>query len=247
MPQPRNLKAICGGGAILVMVLLCLGWYWLRPSPISPQVVWLPLSAPGAKTAPNWIQKIKYQYQALKWKLLGSSQGIALDFKYLSAPASLNLSQLKLPPQAFAGSNGLCAWIPAVADSKAIQALLQQTPGAQEINHPYLTSMSGIDCAMWTGADAVINGATQSLGFGLECTPIRARGGTQTRLGLHVTEAITVTNPNTLQTNKSIRTNLVFACQMQIPQGHDGIIIQPPSPAMHDQYLIVIVHAENAR
>jgi hypothetical protein len=241
MPIFKNHKRLGWGVVIAAIVLGFFFLQWMRPSPIRPHVVWLPPPALAAQPKPGWMQKIVYQYRALKWKLFGPGRTITMDFKYLSAPASLNLSRLNLPPLAFAGSNGICAWIPEARESQAIQTVLRESPGAKMINQPRVSCGNGVQCAMSSGTIAVINGATQNLGFGLECTPRQERGGLQARLEMCFTEAALAVN--SIPAQNSIRTNLAFACQMQIPPGHDGLIIQNPSQAVGDQYLIVFIHA----
>ncbi|MCX6927374.1 MAG: hypothetical protein NT154_29840 [Verrucomicrobia bacterium] len=182
--------------------------------------------------------------------VFGRRKPVILNLEVVSLTDSFRpaLTGLSLGPASSSLTNGLQVWLLGADQLKALRQHLKQTPGAETVSRPRMSTGDGMECGMFIGESVSLAGSPRQVGLALGCCPQLHRDFTD--LMTRITFSELVTNQAVASSGSlpliSVQTNLDTALRLQIPKGSGiflfdrgargasrkatGVIIDPPQP-----------------
>jgi hypothetical protein len=141
---------VIAGVAIVVLFAL------LRPAPPAPFVVLHgPFHFPASFR--DWVERYIPNKASWRWvwkteqRALGSRKPVLIQANIVSfadSPPTL-LTNSTLGPPNFSDTNGLCIWLLSSNQVRALRGELTQTPGAETLMRPRISTAEGIEASMF--------------------------------------------------------------------------------------------------
>ena len=259
-PAMRSFAASLGfpWRMLLVLVLACVAVGVLvslrSPKPEPFIVLGQPFQMPV--TLRDWLDRWIPQTAGWAWAwrveetVFGQRKPVTLNLEVVSLTSSSRpaLTGLALGTASASLTNGLQVWLLGADQLKALRQHLKQTPGAETVSRPRMSTADGIEGGMFIGQPVSFAGSSGQVGLALDCCAQLHRDYTDlmTRITLSEIATSEAVASNGSAPLISVLTNLDIALRLQIPRGSGlflfdrgardssrkgtGVIIDPPQP-----------------
>jgi hypothetical protein len=249
--------------AVVCTILLLAGGIFLalrpaQPVPLAPVVVMpLPYSIPRQKVSlfDRWVPR--QLSWAWLWRLKETVVGrpkvcdltaTVIDF---TRSGEAFLTALPLPKPEFADTTGLSIWLFTEAELSALRPRLRQTPGAEVLHSPRLTTANGMRARLMSGNTIPIQGVPASVGVSVDFLPRLRPEATDITTIITLSEAITnrpgTTAGSSLTGATCVQTNFAVAARIQVPKAGGVFLLEGPSAAANQKRIGVLLSVNSPK
>jgi len=127
-------------------------------------------------------------------------------------------STMPLGEPVFTNANGLGIWFPKAVDIELANWRLARLTEAEVLSHPRVVAAEGFKSSVFMGQSIPIGGATNDIGFTMECSVVPGAPKDLTELALTIIQT-------EITTNAVVRTNLNVSAHLRIPKGCGVVIL----------------------
>ena len=231
-PKALGVKSRRWVMTALLVAAIVVGFALLRPGRPAPFVVLRgPFGLPASFR--DWVDRCIPSKVSWRWawnveqRLFGARKPVLIQANIVSfadSPPTL-LTNSTLGPPNFSDTNGLCIWLLSSNQVGALRGYFKQTPGAEMLSRPRISTAEGIEATMALG-QTVPGNPSQWAGITFGCTARFRRNSSDFLTRISASELVTKDN-DAIETNHyapptitMLQTNLDTALRLQLPKGN---------------------------